>query len=248
MTDLFNHLDWDLAFPDSKPVGDVEIDWSDPITEGLEFFTIIQDGKMVDLVEMSLATLTGNAAVAAQELSTTYSGAGLATWSGRRTIPNTVGRTVITRSNISSLNGQAFSYFLAVKGTTEFSLLLSVYQTTPSCLQITWHPAIGYLRSSTDYIDFNEWRTYGASVAPDGLSANAKLYKDGIKFTGTPAAATDGALETLNGGSIYMSGRPSGARYLNGKQSFGTFWSRQLEDEEVKRFSDNPNCFLVPRY
>lgn len=243
---MFYHLDWNLAFANRKPDGSIVINWNDPITEGLEFFTMITDKHMVDLVTGDYASLTGDAEYTAQRLRTTYSGAGLATWGNRNTVSSD-SRTMISAALPTTSNGQTFEYYMSIAGGLEFTNLLGTTNVTaPRALQITWGSA-GYKRTAEGFVPLGERHVYAASKGPGTSHSNAYLYKDGILFTGTHHAEVNGAVDSTYG-DLYLGGRPSGSRYLNGFIEFGAYWSRQLSHDEVFRASNNINYLIESRY
>lgn len=226
--DLPKRLHSDFTTPNKKPVGEVEIDWSNPLTKGIRNYFLFNEGAgdVLDLV------------------STSFQSRDLGTWKiggkGRYLDFND------TRLQIGDINGSQYTKIVMVSpdATSVQQNFISSSATPGSYFWIggSGNYALGHagdfdmLQGSAPVI--GEIKTIAATYNSSGSSA--RLFEEGTLVDSTTSAGTITVVDSSIGSF-------GGGFYLNAKMYFAMVFDVEKTDAEVKELSRNPYQVLKPK-
>lgn len=217
----------DFSRPGVKPTGRVEIDWDNPLAQGLSFASFcsgFEDRAILgDAPKASTGTkkVDGYEAIASQRLS--YDNRGLNPSCGsllmtfrRTSSPHLFGKFAVTTD----------AEFQLLRGASDTVLRLAINNntasfTTPNLYDFEWHKI---------------------AVTWDETTNARTLYIDGA-FIGTDSTAfTGGTLST----DLNFLNRADGSRPIAGLMSYGILYNRALSSSEIASLSRDPYQILRP--
>jgi len=216
----------DFQYPSRKPIGQVEIDWSNPITMGLQQYLLFTEGGggIKDLV------------------SGLFRGIDTGTWGSSK-----AGRHLDfadTRIQITDTSASAYT-----------RLLLVSYDASPNQDNLMTNSASGaYLWSSSggstrlghnssfnmltgNQVPLNKPIAVGATY--ESAFSRAKLFEDGKVVASTLSAPT------ISSGRTDLGSYNAGF-YFNGKMYMALTYTRELSEGEMNELSLNPYSILRP--
>lgn len=235
----------ELYLPDSKPTGEVKIDWEHPETEGLTLYVIFQKGRYIDLVSGKEIFISSSDIP--QDDGAAFNGV-----DAYLTIPGVELDSAysLTMHNASLSNaGSNLGYFISYSG-VGVSNSLNGFIAGDSAGSVAGEVKF-FGDNSNDTLSLLSGMTYSAlndkaiSVAVDGL--NGEMY-----IAGEPVAsnATFGTVPMANGtkNTLYIGGRTdlNGARFWAGLMKYLIIHNQKLSIERINTLNNDYRQFLVP--
>lgn len=226
-----------LLIPGDKPIGPVEVDWSNPITSGMQV-ALIFNGEIRNIG-------IGGAAAPGAEVTNAVFGKQVADCSG-------ADGSQIVVSNVkrgtSSLTGQWTSVYCRVY----YDILQDHTLTTQSGTSgLCWaqssggflRPAIRQtvsLSGTTDTLPVGDWVSWGCRMY-DASTIDGDIFVNGKYQTGGNTGVTDKTDQTAT-----FCAQTTTARESNAKYEYIYFWNRRLSSAEFASIHADPYQVLIP--
>jgi len=213
-----------------KPIGQYEIDWSHPLSKGLEFFYVSSsdekdyaDNKPYD-AKVGTPIQSGNYS---------YFSNSRIFFQNRNPITSS-GRTVVSKIRLD--NNTSYKYVVSTPTEGGYTLMLAANNAQ---INIFWKGLSGYLKLGSSLLP-NVWYTI-CGIKSGKAVADAKIYRDKTYIgSGGHASSPSG----FSNWQINIGGRSD--RLFHGDIEFSVIWSRDLTEEEYLSFESDPYQILKP--
>lgn len=230
----------------SQPQFPVGIDWSNPLTQGLEFANV--GGILLNLVNGSpgaiVGTVTAPSGHRGRAWTTAYDGSNhrIDFSSGVKAPPTEASYGSIF--NFTYNGGTTFQYLImknlaGIDGAVPTMIFgIPALASNDNRLQVSFGDA-GFVRSNEN-IPQGAWLVGSGSSPGAGESTTAKLFLNGSKLT-KAGASVDDTNNASTGTVLRLNGRHTDAgRVLTGGQALSVVWNRVLSDKEHREWAANP--------
>lgn len=242
----------DFNSPSIKPTCPVEIDWDNPLTENLEFFTLLLGGGTH--AELTRGAIQNNGThetiVTIKGIAVKYTGSGNTQISA---YPELDPSTDCAFACCYNYNGGTPSSFSRPFGRTANNgasdpFINWDFELWP--LGVADRIAIQIFESGSIFRTVNIDVSGGLSVGHHtliGNQANNVLTGHVDNQSGTVSSSPSGP--NLTGGNdIYFGGfSPSGFQNISGSVLWGAFWSKSLNEAKIRELINNPYQLLKPK-
>lgn len=228
----------DFSTPNKQPLGDVEIDWSNPLARSLKFFSIPQNGKMRDFVSELAGSESGTIAYG-RDLNGNYARSNGSASIGFSGLVHNIGsgaNTMLARYKWDG-TGSNFQTVMSLPNNNQLGVYWPEKPATPLMGQDSTTAAT---QSWSGAVIANQVETF--SISSTGSGATADGYREGIKQTViAPKAHTYSGSTGLN---LFVG---QGSEYAEGFLYFAAVWNRKLTDAEQFEFARDPYQILKPK-
>jgi len=252
---MTSHESPELLIPGRKPVGPVEIDWSNPLTGGLAAFAIVNaDGSILDLVSGSTFTAVNNS----NSLSTEFSEKGVYTHNTNLSyVVLDTERKVFTDftlgcagslDNVSQFDKRLLAAGNSVGDSTFCGI--GTGQGNGTAVRVFWRNDNAAELSYTSpggVIAAEEYAHWSVSARDDsgGSQRNIRLLKN-QEYVGQFTTGTSGFTTTVNRFAFHAVVRSGPSSNSDSKVWSGWLYGRALSDREVGMLHKDPYQFLKP--
>lgn len=243
----------ELFEPGRKPVGNVQIDWGNPITRSLELFVLCDrvHNPYQNLVDGSIFESTFNFEQSNYSVGVSHKGpcmnASRAT--ANQTIKLQLDQKIQSNHDYTFLGG-----VIHTDATVDHTLFQSGGTIADNNTMLIWadtlssqlRPAIhcgSAVVGASGSIPINQFVVWGASITTAATN-NCKLWVNG-KQSGSAGDAGNPDISATNNG-YWFDQDPSGTRGMKGKIFFVAKWGRHLSSTEHLSFALDPYQFLIP--
>ena len=221
----------------------VGIDWSNPLTRGLQFLSC--GGMPVNLVTGRLGARVGTVSTVVGP-----HGRGYFTDDGNNNRIDYLAQGIATPAegtygSIFYHDGTSVALqYLMLRGTNTTYYNIFCLDSA-KLLSLFWGSIAQGNYTAGEAIEANTWTIASGSTPPYGASSGAKIFKNAARSALFASAAF--ALGWEADGNVYLNGRPSDTtRNLGGAQAVSVFWARVLTDAEHVAWHRNPWQLLRP--
>lgn len=232
----------DFSNPRKKPVGDVEIDWSNPLSNGLLYFFVWQDDKPYDLVTKRFVGLTTASIDRKFNSDNAY-----IDHSGRA-------QASTDYSPFSDIGSNAFSLLVKFRqpetsnqglicsrvGNGDNQIELRTNSPTSGDIEFILRDGVSNESLIATSVVNGDWQTV-IGTNKDGAQA---IYVDGVS-----SASESGSAITFGGSPIFVFGglpNTTVIEYLSDR-SIDVAWKRALSNADALSLSKNPYQILKPK-
>ena len=233
----------DFQNPRVKPVGPVEIDWSNPLTEGLWAVYLMEGPDPLNLVNGKRASRIGTpdfsingqeGKVFSEHNSAANSGLTLNNGAINSNEITVLGRTsygdVTIDHALFNINAQALVFWA---DTNLGALRLAAYTgTSPN-----------YASTFATVANYDKFYSIGLQAVRSGSETSTETWVDGIK---TATAANTGITDWTASTNVTLGIVDTFIKDTRGEISYAFIWSRRLNDADFKEVTDNPYQLLKP--
>jgi len=238
----------DFKNPRIKPIGDVEIDWSHPLAKDIKHFFLLNSTSPRDLISDALgvnsgATLRGN--------DVDFDGAsdfidfpnddiwftGDEPWSmalhlNLDAFPSSFGGVFTPAYQ----KGGSTNHNIFVSENASYSpITMRILNSSGSLYKAIRFPTATF---GTDATGAHTWAVTHNGISSD--DANFRVYKDNLSVAPITGAGTATISQT-------QMGRYNSGNEMDGSLRYIVVWKRELTQEQMRRFINNPYALLKPR-
>lgn len=233
----------DFIQPYRKPIGRVEIDWDNPLTQGLRMFVLFQGNVPYDLVtgrrlDISASTGTVDYSPANGEFALNVNSSAIAV----NTEPTPEGITIFGRIKADQTTATERFLNLGNSASNEFA---SVFFHSGGKIRFQGTDNGGTIRYTVNSTDnYVADKYYSITAVSNIFSQNVVLYMDNDIVQSAAASFTAPTMDRFGFGGRYMNG--SWANTGNGDISYAGYFVRDLTQAEAQALNADPYQILKP--